>query len=85
MRWELANKQQLLQIAMSEDCDIDSKYEAVRELQSRWSQDMLTDVVIMYGKGYMPKEIAEFLGVSSALISGVVAKYGLKKGRVKGA
>jgi hypothetical protein len=83
MKWELANKQQLLQIAISEDCELDSKYEAVRELQSRWSQDMLTDVVIMFGKGYMPKEIAEFLGVSVELIGGVISRYGLKKGRVK--
>lgn len=83
MNWASANKQQLLQIAISEDCDFSYKYEAVRELQSRWSQDMLTDVVIMYGKGYMPKEIAEYLGVSSELIGGVITKYGLKKGRVK--
>lgn len=79
MKWELANKQQLLQIAISEDCDIESKYEAVRELQSRWSQDMLTDVVVMYGKGYMPKEIAEFLGVSVQQIGGVISRYQLRR------
>lgn len=83
MNWASATKEQLLHIALSEDCELDSKYEAVRELQSRWSQDMLTDVVIMYGKGYLPKEIADYLGVPSALISGVISKYGLKKGRVK--
>ncbi|MCM3665529.1 hypothetical protein M3204_14015 [Mesobacillus subterraneus] len=79
MRWELANKQQLLQIAISEDCELDNKYEAARELQSRWSQDMLTDVVIMFGKGYMPKEIAEFLGVSVQQIGGVISKYQLRR------
>jgi len=79
MNWESANKKQLLQIAISEDCDIDYKYEAVRELQSRWSQDMLTDVVIMYGKGYMPKEIAEFLGVKAEQIGGIISKYQLRR------
>ncbi|WP_226085664.1 hypothetical protein [Mesobacillus sp. S13] len=79
MNWESANKQQLLQIALSEDCDFSYKYEALRELQSRWTQDMLTDVVVMYGKGYMPREIAEYLGVKAEQIGGIISKYGLRR------
>lgn len=55
MNWSIANKQQLLQIAMNENCELESKYESVRELQLRWTQDMLTDVVIMYGRGMHAK------------------------------
>lgn len=83
MNWEKATKKQLLQIAIFEDCDNDLKFEAVREMQCRWSQDMLTDVVLMYGKGYLPEEIAEHLGTSTQVICGVISKYRLKK--VKGA
>lgn len=79
MNWESANKRQLLQIALSEDCDFSYKYEALRELQSRWTQDMLTDVVVMYGKGYMPREIAEYLGVKAEQIGGIISKYGLRR------
>ena len=82
MDWASASKQQLLQIALSEDCDFSYKYEAVREIQGRWSQDMLTDVVIMYGKGYRPKEIAEYLGVSVHRVGYIIARYGLKKAKV---
>lgn len=79
MKWASANKQQLLHIALSEHCELDLKYEAIRELQSRWSQDMLTDVVVMYGKGYMPKDIADYLGVKAEQIGGIISKYRLRR------
>lgn len=78
---EFATKQQLLQIALFEDCEIDLKYEATRELQMRWNNDMLTEVVIMYGKGYSPKEIANYLGVSHQMIGGIISKYNLRRAK----
>lgn len=77
-----ANKQQLLQIALFESCPLDYKYPAVSELQMRWSEDMLTETVIMYGKGYSPKEIADYLGINRETIGGIISKYGLRRAKV---
>lgn len=81
MQFDKATKKQLLQIALAEDCSIDDKYRAVSELQMRWNEDMLTEIVIMYGKGYSPKEIADYLGVSCQVVGGVVSKYNLRRAR----
>jgi hypothetical protein len=81
MDYSKATKQQLLQIAIDEHCPVEFKYRACSELQMRWTEDMLTEVVIMYGKGYKPKEIAEYLGVSREMIGGIVSKYNLKRAR----
>jgi hypothetical protein len=81
MDFTKANKKQLLQIALNEPCPIEFKYRACSELQMGWSEDMLTDVVVMYGKGHRPKEIAEYLGVHEELIGGMVTKYKLKQAK----
>lgn len=39
MKWHLATKQQLLTIALYEDCPMSLKYEACRELQRRGGED----------------------------------------------
>lgn len=82
MKWEKASKPQLLQIALNEDCPLEFKYQACSELQMRWNNDMLTDVVIMYGKGYSPKEIAEYLGISCEMVGGIISKYDLRRAKV---
>lgn len=79
MKWHKATKQQLLQIALNEDCPIDFKYKACYELQMRWNNNMLTDVVVMYGKGYSPTEIAEYLGIGTQTVSGMISKYNLRR------
>lgn len=81
MDFSKANKKQLLQIALYEPCPIEFKYRACSELQIRWTEDMLTEVVIMYGKGYKPKEIADYLGVSLEQVGGIVSKYNLRRAR----
>lgn len=79
MNWDKANKNQLLQIALSESCSIDFKYRACSELQVRWSEDMLTDVVVMYGKGNTPTEIADYLGVRRSVVRGIISHYNLRR------
>jgi hypothetical protein len=82
MDWHKATKVQLLHLALEEDCPLDYKYKACAELQMRWNNDMLTDVVIMYGKGYSPKEIADYLGISCEMIGGIISKYNLRRAKV---
>jgi DNA-directed RNA polymerase specialized sigma24 family protein len=81
MKWHLANKQQLLQIALNEACPNDFKFRACSELQTRWSEDMLTDIVLCYGRGLSPLEIAEYLGIKVELVGGIISKYGLRRAR----
>lgn len=82
MNWGKANKNQLLQVAFEEVCPIEFKYRAASELQMRWNNNMLTDVVIMYGKGYTPKEIADYLGISREMVGGIISKYDLRRAKV---
>lgn len=67
-----ANKQELLTIALHEDCDFDYKYEALRELEYRknmnkWKDEMLTELVVLYGKGYSIYDIADEQNVSKEI------------------
>ena len=79
MKWHLANKHQLLHIALKEACPIDYKYRAASELQTRWTEDMLTDVVLFYGRGFSALEIAEYLGIKVELVGGIISKYKLRR------
>lgn len=79
MKWHLANKQQLVQIALHEVCPVDYKYRAASELQTRWSEDMLTDIVLFYGRGFSPLEIAEYLGIRVEVVGGIISKYKLRR------
>lgn len=79
-----ANKQELLTIALYEDCDFDYKYEALRELEYRknmnkWKDEMLTELVVLYGKGYSIYEIADELGVSEGTVRYRINKHKLKR------
>jgi transposase-like protein len=82
MNFEKATKQQLLTIALYEDCSVDLKYEACRELQMRWNKDMLIDLVRLYGQGKEVWEIAEYLGISESVVKEKILSYRLYRGRV---
>ena len=81
-----ANKQELLTIALYEDCDFDYKYEALRELEYRknmnkWKDEMLTELVVLYGKGYSIYDIADDLGVSEGTVRYYISKHKIKRVR----
>jgi hypothetical protein len=82
MKWHKANKQQLLQIALKERCPVDFKYRACQELQMRWDDAMLTDLVVMYGQQKEAWEIAEYLGVTEKVVRYKIVHYKLSRGRV---
>lgn len=85
MYFEFANKRQLLTIALYEDCDIDLKYEACRELQMRqWRDEFLTQTVILYGKGYRIVDIAAEIGIPEYTVQNILKKNGLYGKRVAG-
>lgn len=75
---EDANKKQLLTIALHEDCELDLKYAACRELQLRkWQEHMVTDLVKLWGQGYSSFDIAIELGVSESMVKRKLLEYGL--------
>lgn len=79
MRWHKATKEQLLQIALSEKCPVSFKYEACRNLRLRWSNDMLQDLVCMYGKGEPSWYIAEYLGTTERTVEEMIKNYKLRR------
>lgn len=86
MRWELATKRQLLQIALYEICPLSFKYEALRELELRkWSDIHLQKLVKYWGLGYTQEQIAEKLGVEFETVGYYLRKHGLYKVRRIGA
>ena len=81
---EDATRKQLLQIALYEDCPIDYKYAACRELQIRqWQDWMITDMVLMWSKGWRTVDIAAELGVDLYVLEWQMSKRGLFGKRVK--
>lgn len=78
--FEDASKEQLLTIALYEDCSLDDKYEAVRELQlRRWHDDLLPHLVTLWGKGHTIFEISIELGLSENTVKAQLYKYDLYK------
>jgi hypothetical protein len=83
--FEDATREQLLTIALYEDCPLDYKYAACRELELRkWREDMLTDLVRLWAKGYTAFQIAIELGIEENAVKWQLEKHGLYKKRVKG-
>ena len=83
MYYEDATRKQLLQIALHEDCPINDKYEAVRELQLRqFTDDMLPDLVKLWGSGLSAFEIGIELGIPQSTVIGRLQKYNLYGKRV---
>lgn len=83
MYWEDATKKQLLQVAFFEDCSLDDKYAAARELQlKRWDSAFLQKLVKYWGNGMSDGEIALKLGVEKWEVQEKLNKYGLYGRRV---
>lgn len=83
INWDDATKKQLLQIALHEECGLSDKYAAIRELQiNKWSDEMLTDLVRLWGKGFDSFSISIELGIGQAKVKRKLTQYGLWKRRV---
>lgn len=81
----IAKKAQLLQIAMFEDCKIDWKYAAVKELQRRKrlaKEDYLPQIVYLFSKGLIAPEIARELSISSQKVEKTINQHKLWKVRL---
>jgi len=82
--FEDATRAQLLQIALYEDCQLEYKYAAARELDiRRWRDYMLTDLVLLWGKGYTMFDIAIELGISKTTVKNKLYELGLLGKRAK--
>jgi hypothetical protein len=80
IHFDSATKRQLLHIAFEEDCSLDDKYQAVKELQLRqWNDSMLSDLVLLYGRGMSLFHISVEIGVDKYVIQNKVNQYGLKR------
>ena len=80
MYMEDANVKQLETICLYEDCPIDLKFEAARELQMRcWKDSYLTDLVVLWGKGMTAFEIGIELGIETTKVQTMIRKYKLKR------
>lgn len=84
MNMEDATKKQLLQIALFEECSLDEKYEACRELQlKRWDGEFIRRLVKYWGMGYSDIQIADKFGVEVWEVNKQLLKYNLYGKRVK--
>lgn len=81
---DLATRQQLLTIALYEDCHIDLKWQAVAELEYRkWNDDMLPTLIKLWGKGLSTFEIAVELDIPVSTVRSRLTKYDLYGRRVE--
>jgi hypothetical protein len=84
MNFDEATKKQLLTIAFYEDCSLDDKYAACRELQLKtWGPIFLQKLVKYWGMGFSDVQIAEKFGVEEWEIHKQLLKYNLYGTRVK--
>jgi hypothetical protein len=85
MEYYLATKHQLITICLHEDCSFDHKYEACRELQlQQWQEDMLPDLVKLWGQGLDIFTISIELGITEHTVKNKLKKYGLYGKRQNG-
>jgi hypothetical protein len=85
MDFQDATKKQLLTIALYEECSLDDKYAAIRELQLKtWGPLFLQRLVKYWGMGLTDIQIADKFGVEIWEVKKQLQKYNLYKSRVKG-
>jgi hypothetical protein len=85
MIFEEATKKQLLTICLYEDCPLEYKYEACRELQLKnWGPTFLQKLVKYWGMGYSDVKIADLFGVELWEVKKQLLKYNLYGKRVNG-
>ncbi len=83
MYFEDASKQQLLTVALYENCDLDYKYKAAKELQiRRWHNDMLPQLLTLWGKGYSAFQIGIEMEIPESTVRSQLRKYNLFGRRV---
>jgi hypothetical protein len=84
MNFNEATKKQLLQIAFFEECPLEYKYSAARELQLKnWGPHFLQKLVKYWGMGLSDVKIAELFGVEEWEVHKQLLKYNLYGKRVK--
>src|SRR5690625_4499366 len=80
---EDASTEQLITICLYEECRLDIKYRAARELQlRRWHDDMLPDLIQLWGKGLSTFDISIELGIEENQVKWQLTKHKLYKKRV---
>jgi DNA invertase Pin-like site-specific DNA recombinase len=85
MNWEKATKEQLLTIALDEDCPFDYKYKACAILQyvrHLTNTDHLQEIVYLFSKGLLVPEIARLLSVSHQHVEKIINQKKLWKTRL---
>lgn len=80
-----ATKKQLLTICLFEDCPLEYKYQAIRELQLKnWGPTFLQKLLKYWGMGLTEEQIAERFGVEVWEVNDQLQKYNLFGKRLKG-
>lgn len=85
LRWEKASREQLLQVALHEECEMDYKYKACSILQYQWhlnKADHLQEIVYLFSKGLIVPEIARILSVSHQYVEKVINQKELWRTRL---
>lgn len=84
MNYDEATKKQLLTICLFEDCPLEMKYAAARELQLKnWGPTFLQRLLKLWGMGFSETQIADKFGVEIWEIKKQLLKYNLYGSRVK--
>jgi hypothetical protein len=84
MRWDEATKKQLIQICFFEDCPLEYKYSAARELQLKnWGPTFLQKLLKYWGMGLSETQIADKFGVEDWEVKKQLLKYNLYGSRIK--
>jgi hypothetical protein len=80
--FDSATKTQLIAVCLYEDCPLDFKYEALRELQLRWTNQLLPELIKLYGTGMNLSSIADELGVDPYTVRNKLKQFKVYKRRV---
>lgn len=84
MNIDEATKKQLLTICLFEDCPLEYKYMAAKELQLKnWGPTFLQKLLKYWGMGLSDVKIAELFGVEEWEVKKQLLKYHLYGSRVK--
>ena len=84
MNFDEATKKQLLTICLFEDCPLEMKYEAARELQFKnWGPTFLQKLLKYWGMGLSEAQIADKFGVEDWEVKKQLLKYNLYGSRIK--
>lgn len=77
MRYELATKTQLLQIALHEQTSLNDQYQALRELEIRKRTEPY--IIELYNQGEKAYDIAYQTAISTSSVCGMIGKYEMRR------